>query len=112
MNPKEDLYATNWHSIITAARMCKVQTPPADAETITVPRTVFDDLIRVAEVATRLQHDPCPPAEVVIHRREGQVTATIIDPRVPPSSVTKPTLLQALSEAGAPIRKAIDEFIR
>jgi hypothetical protein len=112
MSPKTDIYSANWHSTITAAQMCRVSPPAADVDTISIPSNVFDDLVRIAETAARLQHAPRLPAEMVIHRHNDTFAVTVFDPITEPYTVVERTLFEAMSAANAELSSIVERHLR
>jgi hypothetical protein len=79
--------------------MHRVQRLPADAETITITKTVFDDLVLVAQAASQVQHSGCQPAEMIIECKNNEYQVSVRNKYIPEFSVSKSNLLEAISAA-------------
>jgi hypothetical protein len=112
MKSSEDVFRKDWVSIVTAAIMHRVHRPPDNAEKITITKTAFDDLVSVAEVASRVQHFSRPPTEMTITHENGEYHVAVRDAVIPAFTVSKPTLLEALLEVQRHIEVEIEKFIR
>lgn len=112
MKDEASVYSSQWNEILTRARMCRLTPPAAGTEAITIPRDVFDQLVRIVEVAARLQHVARPPAETVVRRLDGAVQITISDPILTPFTVTSSNLFQGLANAQARLDSIIEEKLR
>lgn len=112
MSEDPNIFSKNWHLIVTAAQMCRVQKPPVDADTMVIPKEVFDDLVRLAQIATDIQCALRPAAELVVHHRKDCFDVTVFDPLTTPFTVTERTLFEALSAARAKLGSVISDYLR
>jgi len=79
--------------------MHRVQPVPENVETITVTKTVFDDLLSVAKVASELQNAGRQPAEMTITYQNGAYQVAVRNEYIPVFTVSKSSLLEAISAA-------------
>jgi hypothetical protein len=79
--------------------MHRVQSPPDNADNLTVTKTAFDDLVSVAQVASRVQHSFHPSSEMTITYQNGEYHVAVRDAVIPAFTVTKQTLLEAISDS-------------
>jgi hypothetical protein len=112
MKSSEDIFRKNWFSIVVAAIKYRVQRPPDSADNITVTKAAFDDLVSVAEVASRIQHSFHPSCEMTVNYQNGEFHVTVRQNFAPAFTVSKPTLLEAISEAQRQTGAEIQEWLR
>jgi hypothetical protein len=112
MKSSEDVFRKDWLSIVTVAMMHRVQRPPDNAETISVTKTVFNDLVSVAKVASRVQHFSRPPTEMTVTHQNDEYHVAVRDFVIPAFTVSRPTLIEALSEVQRQMGIEIDKFAR
>ena len=112
MSSPKDVFSADWFSTVTAAQMCRVSSPPPDSDPIAIPRAIFDDLVRIAEAASRLKQLARYPAEMVIHHRDDAFSVTVFDPIAAPYTVTERTLLGAISAASSRLEAIVEEHLR
>jgi hypothetical protein len=99
MSSSQDVFNKNWSSIVTAARMHRVQRLPENVETLTVTKAVFDDLLLVAQVAAQAQNSGRQPAEMTITYQDGGYSVTVRNDYIASFTLSKPTLLEAILAA-------------
>jgi hypothetical protein len=112
MKSSKDIFSRDWLSIVTDAVMHRVQRPPDGVDSLTVTKTTFDDLVSVAEVACGIQHFFRPSAAMTITYQNQEYHVVVKDSVIPTFTVSKPTLLEAISEAQRQVGAEIDKFIR
>jgi hypothetical protein len=66
MSLTQNVFDKNWASIAREAAMLRVQGPPENVETVSVPKVLFDDLLLVAQTAAKAQNSGGQPAEMTI----------------------------------------------
>jgi hypothetical protein len=95
----KDIFRENWSSIVIAAQMHRVRRPPDDADTISVTKTVFDDLLLIAQAASQVHTFGLQPAEMTIRHENGEYQITVQNKYLPVFTVSKASLLEAISAA-------------
>jgi hypothetical protein len=112
MNSTQNIFSRNWYSIVTNAIMDRARRPSEGTETLMVTKSAFDDLVAVAEVASRVQHSFRTSTEMTITYQNGEYQVAVRDKILPPFTVSKPTVLDAISEAQRKIEAEVGKFLR
>jgi hypothetical protein len=110
LESSEDIFRKNWSSIVIAAIMDRAKSPPDSADNVTVTKTVFDDLLSVAQVASRVQIGQANDMTITYQNDKYQVV--VRHAYIPTFTVSKPTLLEAISEAQRQTGAEIQKWLR
>ena len=101
---ESDLFSKNWFTILTDAMMHRIQkVDHNEANTIVVRKEVFDDLVKIGEVAARLNLRPhLPPQKPLrfcISTETGTYSTVIEMPGYIKAVATGRTLLESIKNA-------------
>ena len=95
----KDIFRENWFSIVGAAQMHRIRRPPDDADTVSITKAVFDDLVSIAQVASEIHTFGLQPAEMTITSQNGEYQIVVRNKYLPVFTISKPSLLEAISAA-------------
>jgi len=97
---ESDLFSKKWGTILTDAMMHRVQkVDPNEANTIVVRKEVFDDLIKIVEVATRINLPPHNSQRFYTTTENGIYTTVVELPGYIKAVATGRTLIESIVNA-------------
>src|SRR5690242_8801828 len=99
----------SWSTVLTAAMMHRVTPPSEDATTITVTRSVFDDLVKIAEHAVHADR-LLTPFQVQAERLPTGWNIVVCNDTIKSISVKAPYLVEALAMAASHQSREIDHL--
>src|SRR5712691_4912573 len=101
---ESDFFAKDWWGIVRDAMMHRIQNvDPNEANTIVVRKEVFNDLVKIGEMAARLKLPPNRPPQksqtISITNGDGIYTVVIEMPGYVKAVVTGRTLIESINNA-------------
>ena len=105
-----DIFEKNWVSVVTSARMHRVEKIEPSADTIIVRKEVFDDLVEIAHLASRL--DRLPFDNIGVRTVDEGYELSVESRLVSEFTVCGRTALEALLSALEEHKYKVEQLIR